>query len=699
MSGVLMTKKRTGIKAALMLLAFTFTFIFACQAQDAKSLYDRYQAVYSSYREAVSSQADQQTITALAAELQSACKEYYNSIGVTASFSPDDPAEPVLNSTRAEPSETSAGSGNTGARLKPVRSELQKKYDAIILGLSAPDRASNLDSLQKQLEAFIAGCKDQHLLKEATFQLADLVLERTGSLLRAQNILLSYAKSTRDAENRRQAMARIKMLRQKSIVAKKREEYRQVQQSSIAQWGKYSTTSWLALPVKLVGLGSYGVKNIQRRAKARELDKALEDFDKAMLDTYPAGSADALTRSHVIPLNRVRMMVNGRTSFHYRLEHAKRAQSSLYVQTLLFQDDETGNLLTDIMCERAQSGVDVKLILDDFFSFGKKDGVIQRLRNAGVEVLINNPILKNLLKANFRSHQKLFIVDETIAIVGGMNIGDEYAKGEVTEYGWRDTDVELQGPVVRQILDLFERNWEDLTLSKWNETGAISKYKKAKEERTAFKGLKTADKLIRGPIPVYFEVPPVFEAVDARFVTTFPINDKDDNILDLFEVYLNRSRNEVVFQSAYFIPTERLVTAIEDAVQRGVEVKIITNSIESNNHPSGGWAGRESYEKVLRAGARIFEWQGAQTLHSKVSLFDNFAVTLGAYNVNSRSHSSDSEDVIALEDFRVARAFKQMLNKDFARCREITLEEALSWNHDFMKKMRMEFFNLFKFMF
>ncbi|NCB38979.1 MAG: phosphatidylserine/phosphatidylglycerophosphate/cardiolipin synthase family protein [Erysipelotrichia bacterium] len=683
------------LRLPVLLLIFIACSLLPCLADDAKVMFDRYQSIYKTYREAVEAQADQQTIKALSAELQSACKDYYGAIGIDATFDSEKSSEPVLTKLSSEDADANAlvGAVHSG------KSALQLKYDAIVLKLSSADRAGSLDQIQKSLEAFIAECTNAELQKEAFFQLADVVYEKTASLSEAQNVLLKYARITADPEKRRQALAKIRMLRRRAVVAQKRKEYYDIQQTVVSDWSRYSSTSWLAVPVKLFNLGSYALKNLQRRAKARELDRALQEYDRAVLDTYPPGSTDALTRSKIVPLNRVRMLVNGRTSFYYRLEHARRAQSTLYLQTLLFQDDDIGNQLVDIMCERAQSGVDVKLILDDFFSFGKKDGVIQRLRNAGVKVLINNPILKNILKANFRSHQKLFIVDETTAIVGGMNIGDEYAKGEIVEYGWRDTDVELQGPVVREILDLFENNWEDLTLSKWNETGDYSAYKKASKEINEFKSLKNVDKLIRGPIPVYFAVPPVFDDVDARFVTTFPINDKDDNILDLFEVYLNRARTEVIFQSAYFIPTDRLVSAIAAACARGVEVKIITNSIESNNHPSGGWAGRESYEKVLRAGARIFEWQGAQTLHSKVSLFDDFAVTLGAYNVNSRSHSSDSEDVIAFEDFRVARVFRQMLARDFSRCREITLEEVMSWNRDFMKKARMEFFNLFKFMF
>lgn len=694
--------KKLSKKALLISLAVVFALIssFAYAQEDTKALFDLYQSRYQSYREAVISQEDQSTITRLARELQSACADYYRSIGVEASFDLSQPTEPVLSAPGySEPDVQSVIEDSSSSVFPSKKSALRQKFEEIIKAMSEPDRAKKLDEIKQKLEEFIAVCGDAELAKEARFMLADVVYEKTGSLKEAQQVLLEQARSIKDPEIRRQTLAKIRVLRQRAVVQSRRDQYRQIQQTTISSWNKVAKTSWIAIPVKIWGLGGYAINNIRRRAKARELDQALQEYDKAILATYPAGSADELTRSRLIPLNRVRLLVNGRTSYHYRFEYAKNAKSSLYVQTLLYQDDETGNRLADIMCEKAQSGVDVRLILDDFFSFGKKDGVIQRLRNNGVKVMINNPILKNLLKANFRSHQKLFIVDETIAIVGGMNTGDEYAKGEITEYGWRDTDMEVQGPIVREILNLFERNWEDLTLKKWNETGDSSKYKKAKEDINKFKPLKNVDKLIRGPLPVYFEQPPVFDNVDARFVITTPIIDKDDNVLDLFEVYLNRARTEVIFETGYFIPTQRLVNAIAAAAARGVDVKILTNSLESNNHPYGGLAGRVSYEQVLRSGARIFEWQGAQTMHSKVSLFDDFAVTVGAYNINSRSHTSDSEDVIAIEDPRVARAFKYVLQLDLSRSKEITLEEALSWNKDKMTKAKMSFFNLFKFMF
>lgn len=683
----------------VILLSASISMASAADSADVKALFDRYQSVYKEYQEAVEDGAAPDSIARLAQDLKTACADYYRAIGVEVAPEPDSTFSTTPD--RDFSGENSAkDSSSPAAKLRRKINPYAEEFKKILADLASPEAEKNTPDLLKRLNEFVQRCPDPEIKKEAVFKLASLVFDSSGSLSQAQQIVLKYVKTTKiSPEVRRQSFAIIKMLKKKAVLIEKRASFKEVQQQAINKWGSYSKSAWLAIPVKVWKLGSYLTTNLNRSFKARALDKALEEYDKAVLATYPKGSVEALTRSKIIPLNRVKLLVNGRTSFHYRFEHAKRAQSTLYVQTLLYQDDETGNQLTDILCERAQNGVDVRLILDDFFSFGKKNGVIQRLKNAGVKVLINNPILKNIFKANFRSHQKLFIIDETIAIVGGMNIGSEYAKGEIEEYGWRDTDVEVQGPIVREILNLFERNWEELTLKKGFEKGEIARYKEASRKVNEFAGLKDLSKLIRGPIPVYFRTPPLFEEVDARFVVTFPIDEQDDNILDLFEIYLDRAKTEVIFESAYFIPTDRLKKAIERAAQRGVEIKIITNSIESNNHPSGGWAGRDSYYDILAAGARIFEWRGAQTLHSKVSLFDDFAVTLGAYNVNSRSHSCDSEDVIAFEDRRVARAFRQMLLKDLTRCREITMADVNSWNREFVKKAKMEFFNLFKFMF
>lgn len=701
-------QKLTSFSLLVILMAmFTFLSVASYAKSDLKALFDRYQSTYSQYKEAVENRADAQTLIELADSLSIARNAYNQAAGTSDTAPSNQQHEPVRTGVHAgfqpytddfNAQVTSSDSFESGARLLR-RDPLEEELHRILAEISKPDRERDLDAVLTQLEEFIDKCPNEILRREAIFGLADTILLQTGSVESAQSILNTYAQSDIDPESKRQAIARINVIQKKGVVLQLRNEYKQLQQRAASSWHNFSSKPWLAIPVKVWSFGTYAVSNLQRRVLGRRLTQALQEYDQAVVATYPPGSAEELSRSTIIPFNRVRLLANGRTSFHYRYELAKRAQYSINMQTLLYQDDKAGNQLADILIERAQAGVDVRLILDDFFSFGKKGGVVQRMRNGGVKVMINNPILKNLLKANFRSHQKLFVVDEIYAIVGGMNTGDEYALGEIVEWGWRDTDVEVQGPIVSEILNLFERNWEDLTLKVWNETGDQQKQREAKRELNEFKTLKNVENLIRGPLPVYFEEPPVFDNVNARFVITTPIVEKDDNVLDLFEVYLGRAKEDVIFQSAYFIPPDRLVEAIKAAVARGVEVTIITNSIESNNHPYASWAGRDSYGKVLSAGARIFEWQGAQTMHSKVSLFDDFAVTIGAYNINTRSHTTDSEDMIAIEDFRFAQVVRQMLNKDLKRAKEVTMEDVQRWNTTFTKKAKINFFKLFKFAF
>ena len=311
---------------SLLLLACA-TLSFAAENADVKSLFDRYQSVYKQYREAVQSGADQQTISALSKDLKSACADYYKSIGVE--VTPDS-----LDESNLEPqedfSESPSESTATSTNFSSVRRKANiyaEELNKILADLSSPDAEKKSDELIKRLQDFADKCPDPEIKKQAIFQLATLVFDKSGSLSKAQRVILNFVKTTRlDKESKRQSFAVINMLKKKAVLIEKRSTFKEVQQNAINKWGSFSKSSWLAIPVKVWKLGSYLTTNLNRSFKARALDKALEEYDKAVLATYPKGSVEELTRSRIVPLNRVRMLVNGRTSFHYRFEHAKRAQ-------------------------------------------------------------------------------------------------------------------------------------------------------------------------------------------------------------------------------------------------------------------------------------------------------------------------------------------------------------------------------------
>lgn len=674
-------------------LVFSLLFLAApCDAQgtgDIRSLSDRYVSLTRKYTEAVGQNADAATLQNLARELRDARVAFETAGGIPGAAAPDEPGTALTGIALDE--------ADTALMDAPqTRSPEEQRYDAMISRLYSSGRKTQTTQLVEEVRQFLQTASHPYFIMQATFELAELTFEMTKSAKAAEAVLAEYsARKAPTAEARRLAAARIRMYAQETKVAAQRIVYDKAQQKSLKAWDSARGTSWFAFPVKLTRLSAYAVVEFQRRHQGRELKKLLTDYDKTVQSTFARGTLDEFTNSQLLPCNDVTLLVNGRSSFARRYELAAQAKDKIMLQTLLYHDDEAGNRLADIFIERAQAGVEVRVIVDDAFAIGRKSGIFRRMEQGGVHVQINNPILENPLKANFRSHQKIFYIDDEVAIVGGMNIATEYAQGEIKDYGWRDTDVEVRGPVVAEIGELFERNWEELEANKaWLTKSDPTKTVTQKQEKLPI--LPNRDTLIPGPLPVYFQEPPVFRNVRVRFLKTFPTKSKDDDIMDLFRAYLGVAQREVILESAYFIPTPALKQAIIDACKRGVKVRIITNSVESNNHPNAGHAGRANYEDVLKAGAEIYEWQGAQTLHSKVTLFDQFAATLGAYNINSRSHSCDSEDIIAIEDRRFAVIFRKVLDLDLKRSRRVTLDDIERWRADFSIRAKMDFFNLFK---
>jgi len=167
-------------------------------------------------------------------------------------------------------------------------------------------------------------------------------------------------------------------------------------------------------------------------------------------------------------------------------------------------------------------------------------------------------------------------------------------------------------------------------------------------------------------------------AVTTRFVSHQPREKQDRNIENWYYQMLGNAEKTAYITNAYFLPTEDFRKALVDAAKRGVDVRILTNSVETNDLPILSQGGRAFYRELLEGGVRIYELKKDNpgkftTLHTKASVFDGVAATVGSHNLDPRSFNLNSEDTVAVEDGEFGRQMQRMFKEDLESSEEITL--------------------------
>lgn len=351
----------------------------------------------------------------------------------------------------------------------------------------------------------------------------------------------------------------------------------------------------------------------------------------------PVGSAaferllDERTGSVARPDNRVGLLFDGVASFAERDRLIDGAKRSIHLQTFIFTDDDTGWALARRLAKKAEEGVTVRVIYDALGSNRSDDDIFEFMKRAGVEVRAYGDPLGQPWDLNDRWHEKHLIVDGEVSIEGGMNIADEYAlggsgrmvfsRGETGTEPWRDVDMRLEGPSVRDAQEDFLKNWRELG-----------------------PGVEDGERASLFPPPKPFVGGPKVRVVQHR-----PDEDGDDHTHQLYLQCIRSARKSITIENAYFLPPEEIREALKDAARRGVEVRVLTNSKASNDMGFVSDAARYFYDELIEAGVQIFEKQGG-TLHSKTAAFDGEYSLVGSHNLNGRSTGRDSESVLAVED-------------------------------------------------
>lgn len=356
------------------------------------------------------------------------------------------------------------------------------------------------------------------------------------------------------------------------------------------------------------------------------------------------------------PGNMVEMLFDGTNSFAERNRLMDGAKSSINLQTFIFSSDDTGWELARRLAKKADEGVKVRVIYDAVGSNRADPAMFQLMKDHGVELRPHGELLTHILDINNRWHEKHLIVDGKTSIEGGMNIANEYAlggsgrqvfsRGETATEPWRDVDVKTEGPAVHDTQRAFLKNWASLG----------TPVDKAEEAR-----------LMPASIPWA-------NGVSVRVVQHRPNEDEDTHTGALFLRTIANAKKSITIENAYFLPPPEIRQALKDAAKRGVEVKVMTNSRESNDTGFVSDASRYFYDEMMADGVAIFEKQGG-TLHSKTATFDGQFSLVGSANLNGRSSGQDSEVVLAIDDPMTAAKLETRFETGMVQVKKVTQDE------------------------
>lgn len=351
--------------------------------------------------------------------------------------------------------------------------------------------------------------------------------------------------------------------------------------------------------------------------------------------------------------NKITLLQDGPTTYKAMFAAIRSAKDHINVESYIIEDDEMGQQFADLLLEQQGQGVQVNLIYDSVGSVRTPRTYFDRLTQGGVHVLEFNPVnplaVKKPWTLNHRDHRKLLVVDGRTAFLGGINISDVYSSGSSglsagpvdPANGWRDTDIQIEGPAVGELQKLFMQTWD-------------KQHGKPLAEKDYFPAVAPQGKDI------------------VRAIGSTPDDPYSLIYLTLISAITNAEK-QVYITNAYFVPDPQLLKALLDAAGRGVDVKLILPS--QTDSPTVFYAGRSHYSQLLAGGVKIYERHGA-LLHAKTAVVDGVWSCVGSSNLDWRSALDNDEINAVILGREFAQQMQAAYDKDIAASEAIELE---SW--------------------
>lgn len=391
----------------------------------------------------------------------------------------------------------------------------------------------------------------------------------------------------------------------------------------------------LTIPLYLA-LGAERIRrHTEERLPANDVASMLKGIRKSTLFTAPGSLGRTLTGITGIPPcsgNRVTLLRDGLDTYQALAEAIRGAQTSILVEFFIIRNDVVGINFRKLLEEKALAGISVYMIYDEIGSHKLPRGYLRKLKNAGVRIASFNGRRfwwSSFLRINYRNHRKLVIIDSAQAYLGSLNVGLEYVHLPGQTY-WRDTFVNLQGPVVAQCLLSFAEDWQRATGEN------ISHLAKEQQE----KGSTQCQLIPSGP---------------------------DDSPLNCWQLTLlemaSRARRRLWLASPYFVPDEAIYAALLAAARRGVQVRIL---VPKKGDSAMANLALLTYLPELTAGNIQVLSYTPGFLHEKMALADHDICSIGTANLDERSLRLNFELTLLMEDSEMTGRVEQLFLSDMA---------------------------------
>jgi cardiolipin synthase A/B len=385
------------------------------------------------------------------------------------------------------------------------------------------------------------------------------------------------------------------------------------------------------------------------------LRSSLGADDPRVTDYVAALIGSDLTRG-----NRYDVLTNGDQIFPAMLEAINDAKRRISFETYIYDAGDVARQFTDALERAARRGVRVNLLTDAVGASTMDSAHVKRLRDAGCELrTFNTPRWYSILEVNYRTHRKILVVDGEIGFTGGVGVADQWIGRAQDVNHWRDTQVRLRGPIVRLLEGAFYENF-----------------------------VESGD-------PVSAEIdpprPPSPESEGASLLVTSSYSGGSNDLKRLYLLLIASARRTLDITSPYFVTDESTLWAIEDAVGRGVRVRILVEGDVTDALPVK-YASRQRYEHLLELGIEIHEYQPTM-MHTKVAVIDGAVSMFGSANFDNRSLELNDEINVAVSNRDLAARFLQDFENDLKRSNRL---ELAAWRQrSLAEKSREHFWSYF----